>query len=86
MSRMSKKGQMVIPKAVRDKAGIAVEEELIVEARGNEIVVRRPVDLLNYKPRASRRDLGMTDREITDRAWEDRVAEKYGPEGQSVDR
>lgn len=83
MPRMSKKGQMVIPKAVRDKAGIAVEEDLIVEARGNEIVVRRPVDILNYKPPHNRVDLGLTDRETIALAREDHVVEKFGPKARA---
>ncbi len=78
MPSMSEKGQVVIPKAVREKTGIGAGEDLIVEARGREIVIRRPVDIFNYKPPRPRRDLGLTDRETTDLAWDDHVTEKFG--------
>jgi AbrB family looped-hinge helix DNA binding protein len=39
------KGQIVIPKEIRDQAGLAVGAEVTVELRGEEVVVRRPAPL-----------------------------------------
>ena len=36
------KGQVVIPKEIRDQAGLVEGAEVIVELRGNEVVLRRP--------------------------------------------
>lgn len=79
MARMTEKGQVVIPKAVRDGLNLKAGEELIVERRGQEVVIRRPVDIFNYKPPRPRREVGLTDREITDIAWEDHVSKKFRP-------
>jgi AbrB family looped-hinge helix DNA binding protein len=38
--RLSSKGQVVLPKAVRDAHGLAAGDELIVENLGDEIVLR----------------------------------------------
>ena len=78
MARMHHKGQVVIPKAVRDQTGIQAGADLIIEARGREIVVRQAVDLLNYKPRRPRRDVGLSDKETIAVAIEDHVAAKFG--------
>ncbi len=36
------KGQVVIPKELRDRAGLVEGTEVIVELRGDEIVLKRP--------------------------------------------
>jgi AbrB family looped-hinge helix DNA binding protein len=36
------KGQVVIPKEIRDQAGLSEGAEVVVELRGNEVVLRRP--------------------------------------------
>jgi AbrB family looped-hinge helix DNA binding protein len=36
------KGQVVIPKAIRDEAGLLVGTEVTVELRGQEVVLKRP--------------------------------------------
>jgi len=36
------KGQIVIPKEIRDQAGLSVGAEVTVELRGEEVVLRRP--------------------------------------------
>lgn len=36
------KGQVVIPKEIRDQAGFSEGAEVVVELRGNEVVLRRP--------------------------------------------
>jgi AbrB family looped-hinge helix DNA binding protein len=42
VARVYKKGQVTIPKAVREAAGINIGDKVIVEAREHEIIVRRP--------------------------------------------
>jgi len=36
------KGQVVIPKDIRDQAGLVEGAEVVVELRGDEVVVKRP--------------------------------------------
>jgi len=40
-TRLSTKGQVVIPKAVRDEVAYRPGDELTVEARGQEVVLRK---------------------------------------------
>jgi AbrB family looped-hinge helix DNA binding protein len=55
VARIYKKGQVTIPKAVREAAGIDVGDRVVVEAREHEIVVRRPRGVLEFTPPPSRR-------------------------------
>jgi AbrB family looped-hinge helix DNA binding protein len=55
VARVYKKGQVTIPKAVRDAAGINIGDRVVVEARDDEIVLRRPRGVLEFDPPASRR-------------------------------
>jgi len=41
LSKVSSKGQVVIPKAVREKMGIVEGEKILVYATGNIIILRR---------------------------------------------
>lgn len=41
LSKVSSKGQVVIPKAIREKMGIVEGESVLVYATGNIIVLRR---------------------------------------------
>jgi AbrB family looped-hinge helix DNA binding protein len=75
---MSADGVLEIPKAIRDQVGIEAGDELIVEVDGSGLVVRKAVSTFDYKPPRPRRELGLTDREIADIAWEDHVTEKFG--------
>jgi AbrB family looped-hinge helix DNA binding protein len=36
------KGQVVIPKQVRDQVGLVEGSEVVVEVRGDEVILRRP--------------------------------------------
>jgi len=56
------KGQITIPKAVRDAAGIGVGDRIVVEARDAEVVIRKARGVLEFEPPA-------TDREAL--AWPD---------------
>lgn len=55
-ARVYKKGQITIPKAIRDSTGIDVGDCVVVEARNGEIVVRHPHGVLEFQPPARRRD------------------------------
>jgi AbrB family looped-hinge helix DNA binding protein len=44
------KGQVTIPRAVRDATGLDVGDPVVVEARGDEVVVRRPRGVLEFEP------------------------------------
>lgn len=50
--RIGPKGQVVIPKEIRDRLGLKEGVEVIVELRGNEVVIKKvspPVeDYVNY--------------------------------------
>ena len=84
---MSADGVLEIPKAIRDQVGIKAGDQLILEVDGSGLVVRRAVSIFDYKPPRPRRELGLTDREITDIAWEDHVTEKFGePRGEDSAR
>lgn len=49
-ARIYKKGQITIPKAVRDATGFNIGDRVVVEARENEIVLRHPVGVLEFTP------------------------------------
>jgi AbrB family looped-hinge helix DNA binding protein len=55
VARVYKKGQVTIPKAVREAAGIEIGDKVIIEAREHEIIVRRPRGVLEFTPPATRR-------------------------------
>ncbi|MGA2471378.1 MAG: AbrB/MazE/SpoVT family DNA-binding domain-containing protein [Solirubrobacteraceae bacterium] len=49
-ARIYKKGQITIPKSVREATGFEIGDRVIVEACDDEIVVRRPVGVLEFAP------------------------------------
>jgi len=49
VAKVYSKGQVTIPKAVREAAGIAIGDRVIVEARGDEIVLHRPRGVLEFE-------------------------------------
>ena len=55
-ARIYAKGQITIPKAVRDATGLGVGERVIVEARDGEVVIRRPLGVLEFEPPSAARD------------------------------
>jgi AbrB family looped-hinge helix DNA binding protein len=72
-ARIYKKGQVTIPKAIRDETGFNVGDRVVVEARDGEIVLRRPVGVLEFTPpRPRTTDLPWTETRRV--AREDRVA------------
>jgi AbrB family looped-hinge helix DNA binding protein len=48
-AKIYKKGQVTIPKAVRDETGLELGDRVVVEARGDEVVVRRPRGVLEFQ-------------------------------------
>ncbi len=44
-TRLSTKGQLIIPKDVRERHGWTAGVELLVEDRGDSVILRRAVDL-----------------------------------------
>ncbi|CAN5153315.1 hypothetical protein BH20ACT16_BH20ACT16_03070 [soil metagenome] len=56
MAKIYGKGQVTIPKAVRDEIGVAAGDRVIVEARDGEIVIRRPRGVLEFEPPQTRRE------------------------------
>ena len=82
MARIYGKGQIVLPKAVRDELGLQVGDELHVEVRdGREIVMRKARSLFDLRIPNPRHDLGLSERETTDAAWEEHVAAMTGASG-----
>jgi len=80
MGHIYQKGQVVLPKRVREAAGVEVGDEVIVEARGAEIVVRKAPSIFNHVPiRPRRADVDLTERATTEAAWEDHIAAKFAP-------
>ncbi len=79
MTRVYDKGQVTLPKAVRDAAGIEVGDELVVEVRGSEIVMRRAPSLLDLRlPRRHESGIDLDLHQETDAAWEDHVVSEFG--------
>ena len=50
MARIYGKGQVTIPKAVRDAAGLGVGDRVVVEARNAEVVIRKALGVLEFEP------------------------------------
>lgn len=55
-AKIYKKGQVTIPKSVRDKTGLDVGDRVVVEARRDEVVVRRPRGVLEFQPPQAERE------------------------------
>lgn len=79
MATVYSKGQVTIPKAVREAAGVEVGDRLIVEVRGEEIVLRRPKGVLEFVPPSPRRRPEIPLEGATAIAWEEHVAGKFAP-------
>jgi AbrB family looped-hinge helix DNA binding protein len=60
------KGQITLPKSVRDKLSIKVGDTLLIEERASDIVVSRGKTLLDF--RGVLPDLGLSIEQIRDKA------------------
>lgn len=49
-AKVYSKGQITIPKAVREAAGIGIGDRVVVEARGDEVVMHRARGVLEFQP------------------------------------
>lgn len=49
-ARIYSKGQITIPKAIRDATGFRIGDRVVVEAREDEIVLRHPSGVLEFTP------------------------------------
>ena len=61
-AKIYKKGQITIPKAIRDATGFSIGDRVVVEARDDEIVLRHPTGVLEFQPPRDR---------TTDLTWEE---------------
>jgi AbrB family looped-hinge helix DNA binding protein len=52
VAKVYSKGQVTIPKAVREAAGISIGDRVVVEARGDEVVLHRARGVLEFQPPA----------------------------------
>lgn len=75
MARIYKKGQVTLPHRVREAAGLAIGDRVVVEARDDEIVVRRPRGVLEFQPPQTGRD-GRPWPDARRAAREDRMARR----------
>ena len=82
MTRIYGKNQVVLPKSAREALGLKVGDDLVVEVRGHEIVMRKPQGIFDFKPPHPRRNVGLNDRQTTDAAWDEHIAEKHAPGSQ----
>lgn len=55
MAKIYDKGQVTIPKPVRDATGLAIGDLVVVEARDGEVVIRKPRGVLEFEPPAGDR-------------------------------
>jgi AbrB family looped-hinge helix DNA binding protein len=49
-AKVYSKGQVTIPKAVREAAGIGIGDRVVIEARGGEVVMHRARGVLEFQP------------------------------------
>lgn len=56
MAKIYGKGQITIPKAVRDAAGLDVGDRVVVEARDAAVVIRKAYGVLEFEPPAVDRE------------------------------
>lgn len=56
MARIYGKGQVTIPKAVRDAAGLGVGDRVVVEARDAQVIIRKAHGVLEFEPPAPDRE------------------------------
>ena len=56
MAKIYDKGQVTIPKHVRDESGLTIGDHVLIEARGTEVVIRKPTGVLEFEAPQSDRD------------------------------
>lgn len=83
MPRVQQKGQVVIPAKVRRQAGIEPGDEVLVEARDGQVVVRKRRGVIEYVEETGGVPTppelkGKSEKEILRGAIEHHVEERYG--------
>jgi len=56
MAKIYDKGQVTIPKHVREASGLTIGDHVLIEARGGEVVIRKPSGVLEFEAPQPRRD------------------------------
>lgn len=56
MAKIYDKGQITIPKKVRDATGLVIGDRVVVEARGDEVVIHKPRGVLEFAPPPTERE------------------------------
>jgi AbrB family looped-hinge helix DNA binding protein len=79
-ARIYMKGQITIPKAIRDATGFDIGDRVVVEARDDAIVLRHPRGVLGFMPPQPRTtDLSWA--ETRRQAREERLARQSASDG-----
>ena len=79
-ARIYKKGQITIPKAIREATGFEIGDRVVVEARDDEIVLRHPRGVLEFTaPHPRTTDLSWA--ETRRQAREERLARQSTSDG-----
>ena len=77
-ARVTSKGQVTVPKAVRDALGIEEGDEVVFRVEGNRAVLARTPDFISLagsvEVPAAKRNVAWKD--VLDRAWADVAAER----------
>jgi AbrB family looped-hinge helix DNA binding protein len=80
------KGQITLPKGVREKVGFKPGDHIVVEPKGDHIIVRKPQGLLEFKAPEPTPVNPMPWHEMRRVAWEEHIERKYGKKKSKNDR
>ncbi|WP_320670012.1 AbrB/MazE/SpoVT family DNA-binding domain-containing protein [Patulibacter defluvii] len=75
-AKVYSKGQVTIPKAVREAAGIDIGDRVVIEARGDEVVLHRARGVLEFQPPQAAAPAARPWPEVRQAAREDRAARR----------
>jgi AbrB family looped-hinge helix DNA binding protein len=70
--KLSKKGQVVIPREIREKLGIRIGEKLVIFIRGDETVILTPKKYAEYTCGLMKGTWGSTIKEVEEYINEER--------------
>lgn len=70
--KLSKKGQVVIPREIREKLGIRIGEKLVIFIRGDETVILTPQKYAEYTCGLMKGTWGSTRKEVEEYINEER--------------
>lgn len=75
-ARVSIRGQVAVPKAIREKLSIKEGDVVVFEERGGEVFIRRVRNFFDFE--GTLPPMKMTDREMRDKAMEEMAREAAG--------